>query len=183
MPRDPGTGVLRLMHQGRRVVDFARTLWRANDKDYPFLYADQDLLNAVLSAEVPADRVLGLDARLMGAIPFGEPRLLDATALRCAYDDGAEPYVVHNILPAKPWLTPMFDGLYSRLLKRCLAGPGLSIEVPSERIPLRFRSGRLAAAERRRVDASVRLRWHAGTRYDRLRARLGLAPRDPVPRP
>jgi hypothetical protein len=91
--------------------------------------------------------------------------------------------VVHNILPAKPWLKPMFDGVYSRLLKRCLIGPDLAIRVPPGRLPLRFRDGALAAAERRRIAAVVRLGWHAGMRLDQLRERLGLAPRDPVPRP
>lgn len=181
---EPGRELFGLMADRQRRVEFQRSFFAANEPGYPLLFLDQDVLNAILASEsMPARDVVGLESRLMAPLPWGGPRLLDAESLRCAFDDGTEPYVVHNILPAKPWLTPMFDGLYSQLLKRCLTGPGLAIEVPPGELPLRFRSGPLAAAERRRVAASVFVRFHAGFRLARMRHRLGLAPRDPVPRP
>ena len=47
---------------------------------------------------------------------------------------------------------------------------------------MRLRKGSLADLERLRVAASVRLRWAVGTRVDRWLFRLGLPPRNPVPR-
>jgi hypothetical protein len=107
---------------------------------------------------------------------------VDEQSLRCAYKDGTEPFALHHILPAKPWLRPMHDGLYSRLLKRLLIGPDLAVRVPSGMVPLRMRTGALAYAERKRVDAAVKLRWHVGIALHRIRTRLSALPRRWAPR-
>ncbi len=60
---------------------------------------------------------------------------------------------------AKPWLEPTYDGVYSRLLRRLLAGADVSVRVPRRQIPLRMRSGLAAYAERKRINAGERLRW------------------------
>ena len=180
---DPGLELLELIDDRQRRVEFERTFFAANDESYPLLFLDQDVLNAVLASRVEPERVLALDHRLMAAVAFDEPHLLDSEALRVRFaDDGAEPYVVHYILPQKPWLKPIYESVYSRLLKRCLVGPGLAIDVPRRALPLRFRSGPLARAERARVDAAVWLRFQLGVRVARWRARLGLPEHDPVPR-
>lgn len=180
MARDPGEEVLRLVDERRELVDFSRTLWRANEADYPFLYADQDVFNAVVAARVGFERVDALDHRLATGLIFDEPELLDASTLRCRFADGLEPYLLHNFLPAKPWLKPMYDGVYSRLLKRLLVGPDLAIRIPSEWVPMRFRGTLFGRLERKRVDAMVRLGWHIGMRNDRVRHRLGLPERERV---
>ncbi len=53
----------------------------------------------------------------------------------------------------KPWIDPIYHGLYSRLLARLLLGREIAIEVGEAAVPLRMRAGPLARAERARVDA------------------------------
>jgi len=81
-------------------------------------------------------------------------------ALRCSYPDGVEPYVLHQYLK-KPWLEPMYHGIYSRLLARLLLGPDLAVSVPESAVPLRMRRGFLAGLERKRVDLQDLVRWYA----------------------
>jgi hypothetical protein len=153
-----GNEVLALMAELQDQVDFDRTFWRANEPDYPFLYGDQDVFNAILASRVPRERVIGLPNRLAPNPPFGGLRPVDERGLRWAYDDGVEPYVVHHHT-AKPWLEPTYDGVYSRLLGRLLASTDVSVRVPRRQIPLRMRSGLAAYAERKRINAGERLRW------------------------
>jgi hypothetical protein len=159
--RSPGEEVLSLVSARQALVDFERTWWRQNVDGYPFLYADQDILNAVLAARVDPDHVLALDHRLAPIPPFDGLRVVDESELRCANADGSEPYVVHHYV-TKPWLEPTYHGVYSRLLRRLLVGPGLAIRVPENELPLRFRSGALAYAERKRINLGQRLRWRLG---------------------
>ena len=53
----------------------------------------------------------------------------------------------------KPWLEPMYHGLFSRLMARLLLGPDLALGLAADQVPLRMRSGAIARAERARVDA------------------------------
>jgi hypothetical protein len=142
--------------QGR--IDFDRTMWGSHDEEYELLYADQDVLNAILAARVPSERVVALDPRLAPVPPFAGLRVADEASLRCAYDDGTEPYVVHHFI-VKPWLEPTHHGVYSQLLRRLLASGDVAIRVPDEEIPLRLRRGPLAYAERKRVNARERIRF------------------------
>ena len=153
--------VLRLMDERRSRVDFELTFWRRNVRDYPLLYADQDVLNAILATRVEPDRVDALDNRLAATPPFRGLRIVDEGALRCAYRDGAEPYAVHQYV-RKPWLERTYHGIYSRLLARLLLGADLQIRVPEAEVPLRMRTGLRARAERTRVNAADYLRWHIG---------------------
>lgn len=162
LARDPGVAILELMEDRRGAVDFARTHWRDNETDYPFLYADQDLLNAVLSTRVPAEQIVDLDHRLAPAIPFEGIGVVDERTLRLAAADGGDPFVIHQQLSPKPWQAPAFDGVYSRLLRRLLGGDDVAIRVPPSQIPLRLRTGPLAYAERRRVDIGQQIRWRLG---------------------
>jgi hypothetical protein len=144
----------------------------------PLQLADQDVLNAVLCTR-PSDRTLRLEHSLAPEPPFRGVRLLGGQVLRCAYGDGSEPYVLHH-LGSKPWLVPMRDSPYSRLLSRLLLGPGIEMRVPEAEVPLRLRQGFLAGAGRMlaglqdRFRSSVRepLSWRVGSRAEALRDRL-----------
>jgi hypothetical protein len=154
-----GLEVLRLVDQRIDLVDFERTYFRGDDRDYPLLHAEEDVFNAALAARADADQVVAFDPRLSASPPFAGLRVVDERSLRCEYEDGTEPYVVHHWL-AKPWLEPTHHGVYSRLLRRLLIGDDVAIRVPGDEIPLRFRSGLRAYAERKRINARERFRWH-----------------------
>jgi len=151
--------------QGR--VDFERTYWRRGRvSDYPFLYADQDVLNAILAARVAPADLVALDARLSPLPPFADVRIRDERTLRCTVG-ALEPYVLHHWL-VKPWLEETHHGVYSRLLRRLLLGDDVAISVPGELIPLRLRRGVRAFTARNRINARERLRYHV---REPLRAR------------
>jgi hypothetical protein len=154
---EEGGEVLRLLDDRQRRVDMEETFYGRNSDGYAFLYPEQDVLNAILCSR-PAERALALDHRLAPNPPFDGLRLLDEERLRCAYADGAGPYVLHHYL-RKPWLEPMYHGVYSRLLARLLLGDDVAIRVPAEQVPRRMRPGVLARLERARVDAIDLLGW------------------------
>ena len=91
--------------------------------------------------------------------PYRRLRLTAVDRLECAYPDGERPYLLHQFV-RKPWLEPMYHGVYSRLLRRLLVGPDLAVRVPADAVPARWRSG--LPASLRRMAASVRdaPRWH-----------------------
>jgi hypothetical protein len=180
---EEGRQVLRHMDQGQARVprgmtrdprEFFKDVERA-----PLQLGDQDVLNAVLAARPDPERTVTLEHRLAPEPPFAGLRLLDADALGCVHEDGTEPYVLHHLGP-KPWLVPMRESPYSRLLTRLLVGPGLAIEVPEADVPLRLRQGLMAGASRtlaglrHRFRASVRepLAWRVGAGTGALRDRL-----------
>jgi hypothetical protein len=146
--------VLPLLDDRQRLVDFEPSFFAGNDQDYPFVYLDQGLA-------VP--------------MPFEGVRVIDEHRLRCSFEDGSEPYLLHHILPAKPWLVSIPDGVYSRLLRRLLCGSDVAVRVPTKQVPLRFRAGPVARVERRRADMAARLRWHIGIKVDRARRRAASA--------
>jgi hypothetical protein len=172
-----GRRVLELLDERQSRVDFELTFWRRNVRGYPFLYADQDVLNAILASRVEPHRVVALDQRLAPIPPFAGLRVVDAGSLRCAYDDGTQPYVVHHFF-AKPWLEPAHHGVYSQLLRRLLVGPGIAIRVPERMIPLRLRGGPLAWAERTRVNLGQRWRFHVREPFEARRRAEGGADRE-----
>lgn len=160
MDGERGEEVLRLIADRQARVDFERTYWREQRiTGYPFLYADQDVLNAVLAARVEPERLDALDQELSPLPPFEGVRVLDERTLRCGLDDGREPLVIHHWL-VKPWLEPTHDGVYSRLLRRLLTAGDLPVRVPEGDVPLRLRRGPLAFAERQRVNLRERWRYH-----------------------
>ena len=80
-------------------------------------------------------------------MPFTGLTLVDEDTLRCAYEDGTEPYAVHHFMPAKPWLEPTIPGVYSRLLSRLLRGRDVAIQVPRSELPAHLRPGLVGAAK------------------------------------
>ena len=161
-----GSEVVRLMDGLRDRVDFSRSWWRDNVPDYPFLFADQDVLNAILATRVDPDRVIELDERLEAVMPYTGLTVVDERQLRCVYEDGAEPFVVHHFLPVKPWLEPAIPGVYSRLLARLLRGADVAIRVGDRRLPPHLRPGLIGVARS----------WRRGglaARFRALRDRVG----------
>jgi hypothetical protein len=154
-----GRELVHLVDERRDTVDFELTFWRRDVAEYPLVHADQDLINAAICARVDDGQLIVFDPRLSASPPFTGLRVVDERALRCAYADGVEPYVVHHWL-AKPWLEPTHHGVYSRLLRRLLVGEELAIRVPERLIPLRFRAGLRAYAERARINVRERFRYH-----------------------
>ena len=155
-----GAETIRLLDDLQGRADVSAGYYGRDEPGYPFRYPEQDVLNAILaSSAVPRDRVEVLPFPLAPMAPFEGLEVTDAEALRCAYSDGTEPYVVHHY-GAKPWLEPTHDGVYSILLRRALANGPLRIEP--RRLPLRLREGIAARAERKRIDFGERLRWLIG---------------------
>ena len=132
---EPGYEVLELVEDRQRRVLFDRSYFGLRDHDYALMYADQDVLNAVLSARVPADRV----------------ELLDA-----------DPFLIHQSMPWMPWNVPMYDGAYSQLLRRMLVGPDLAIRVPEAEVPRTLRDGLVGTMARRRINAREQIQWRVG---------------------
>jgi hypothetical protein len=165
-----GSEVLLLMERLRSRVDFQRTFWRENDPEYPFLLGDQDLLNAILATRLDPGQVVELEARLEAVPPFAGLSVLDEEALKCSYEDGVQPYVLHHFL-TKPWLEPTMGGVYTQLLLRLLLGRDVAIRISRRELPLHLQPGMIAGARRwygGPFSASVR------TVRDRVRRAGGL---------
>jgi hypothetical protein len=147
-----GSELLELLDDRQARVDMDRTLFGEHaDDDYAFRYPEQDVLNAILCTRIDPSRVDRMANRLAANPPFAGLRLRDRETLRCAFADGTEPYVLHHF-HRKPWLDPVYHGIYSRLLARLLLADDVELRVPAEQVPLRMRSGPLARVERTRVD-------------------------------
>ncbi|MGI8461991.1 MAG: hypothetical protein ACR2OC_10210, partial [Solirubrobacterales bacterium] len=160
---------LRLLDDRQRHVTYERSYFSADEPGYAFRFLDQDVLNAVLQSSADPETFEVLPFRLAPMPPFEGVELIDPGSLRCGYADGTETYAVHHVLPEKPWLKGLYDGVYVRLLRRLLGGDDLAISVPREELPLRLRGGALAFAEQKRINAGQQLRWRVG---DPLAARL-----------
>jgi len=115
---------------------------------------------------VPAANVVILEQDLAPHPPFTALSVADYQRVLCVYPDGRAPFVLHQMLKQKPWLTPMRPTAYSELLPRLWLGRDVAIRLPEEDVPIRFRTGALAAVERRRAAVVATLR--------QARPRLGL---------
>ena len=80
------------------------------------------MLNAILCTRPQADRLETLDQRLAPVPPFRGLRPHAGSGLRCVDRDGIEPYVIHQFV-RKPWIEPMYHGIYSELLRRAWLEP------------------------------------------------------------
>jgi hypothetical protein len=152
-----GIEVLELLADRQSTIDFDRTYWRRNLPGYPFTYADQDVLNAILASRVDPGRLEVLEERLASTPPFRGLSVEDERTLRCAYEDGLAPYMVHHHT-SKPWLEPTHEGVYTRLLRRLLLGDDVAVRVPEDEIPRWLRSGPRAWAERKLTNLRARRR-------------------------
>ena len=157
-----GRKVVRLMDEAQNRIDTEGTAYSGPERGFhfddgatapdaaalahPWCFADQDLLNAILSTAEPK-RVESLDSRLTATIPFTGVSVVDERTLRCAYDDGTEPYALHHVFPVKPWLEPTIPGIYSQLLVRLLRGRDVAVRVPKGELPPHLRPNLVAAAK------------------------------------
>jgi hypothetical protein len=146
-----GAEVLRLLDDRQARVDFERTFWRRGVADYPFLYADQDVLNAILCTRIDPARIVTVENRLAANLPFDGVRIVDELPPRCAHADGTEPYALHHF-DRKPWLERVRSNVYSRLLTRLLLDPDSPLRLDPAELPPRLRDGPAAAAERLATD-------------------------------
>jgi len=176
----PGREVLELLDDRQRRVDIERGFYGDRDTGYPFVYPEQDVLNAILDTRTDESIVDRLPNRLAAVPPYTKLWVRDEATLRTAYRDGTEPYVLHQFV-RKPWLEPMHHSVYSRLLARLLLGDDVAVRVREQDVPRRMRSGPRARAERFVVDVRDLSRWYLGevfprwvaTRAEALRRRTG----------
>jgi hypothetical protein len=156
---DVGAEVLALWDDRLSAVDYERSWFARNEDGYPFLFLDQDVLNAILHSAVPEDALAAVAERLAPHQPYRGLRMRDERTLRCSYADGVEPYVLHQFL-GKPWVDPMYHGIYSRSLSRLWLEPDVAVPMPEKEVPLRMRRGARALAVRKAVDLADLVRWH-----------------------
>jgi hypothetical protein len=156
-------------------VEYEPSWFASEVPDYPFLFLEQDVLNAILGARLEPESTVTVDARLAPIPPFNRLRLVDEATLRCEHADGTEPYVIHQFV-RKPWLEPMYHGIYSRLLTRLWLGDDVALRLPEREVPRRMRRGPIAHLERRAVDAFDLARWYLRDVIpERIRARRAAA--------
>jgi hypothetical protein len=168
-----GGKVIRLMHDAQPRANMESSPYatagpehalfvdvRPETADDPFFFADQDVLNAVLASEVDPERVVALDRRLEAIPPFEGLRVVDESTLRCAYEDGLEPYTVHH-LTAKPWLQETAYGVYTQLLLRLLLRRDVAVRLRPRDLPPHLRMGLPGYASRKLEVAFTRLRSRA----------------------
>jgi hypothetical protein len=169
-----GSRLLELLRDNAPRIDARLTWWGSGDGGDPFYFAEQDLLNALLSTAIEPDRLVALEYRLAPTLPsFHKLRIVDQTTLRCAYADGVEPYLLHHIA-FKPWLEIVYCNVYARLLTRLLFGPDVTLRLDASQVPLRLRTGLISAIARTAANAYDRTRWLVRDRLPpRIAARFG----------
>jgi hypothetical protein len=154
MDRATAEGLLPLVAERQERIDLDRTWVGAGSEADPLYFLDQDVINAVIRARLEPGRVAEYDARLAPIPPFSGLRLEDAAALRCRYEDGAEPFLLHHA-SRKPWLVRMRANVYSRLLTRLLLGDDVALRLDPGQLPLRLRDGGAATAARLATDVGI----------------------------
>ena len=164
---EPGRELLELWDDRQRRVDFRRSWHADDDPGYQFRFIDQDVLNAVIAATIPAERLTALEARLAPTPPFGGLRERGPRR-ELGYADGARPYLLHHF-EHKPWLARVRTNPYSRLLAELLLDGEGPLRVDPAELPLRLRRGVAAALDRTATDLALlppgalrRLRERAG---------------------
>lgn len=173
LPRALGLDLLSRIRAGQQHVELDRTLLGLGRSADPFYYLDQDVANAVV-ATLPPERLVILESRLAPHPPFRGLRRLDGAGLRCRYDDGVEPFLLHHV-DRKPWSSATRSNLYSRLLAQLLLDSEAPLRLPPERVPPRLRTGALASIDRWRADVIAVLRTATRGRLG-VRGRLARRP-------
>ncbi len=148
---EAGHDVLRLLDDRQDRVDVELTFARRNVADYPFLYPEQDVLNAILCTRANPRHVVTLERRLAATLPFEGLRISAVRPPSCSYADGSVPYLLHHF-DRRPWLQRMRSNVYSRLLAGLLLDPDLPLRLDPQQLPSRLRIGPAATAERIATD-------------------------------
>jgi hypothetical protein len=176
VPRPLADRLLGLWLACQEKIDYGRTRYGAADMSDPFYFADQDVVNALLSAELRDDEIACLEHRWAPHTPLRGIRIVDERELICEYPDGSRPYLLHHTL-AKPWLQATEPNVYSRLLPRLLFASDVTVKLSPADVPLRLRPGRLASADRWRCGVQAHLRRSARRQLGRFGIRTRLAAR------
>jgi hypothetical protein len=158
------------------AIDHVGTRYGSARMSDPFYFADQDVVNALFSAELRDDEIECLEHRWAPHPPFRDICIVDECHVICEYPDGSQPFLLHHTL-AKPWLQATEPNAYSRLLPRLLFAPDVALRLSPEDVPLRLRTGLLASAERYRSGVQARLRRGARRQLGRFGIRTRLAAR------
>jgi hypothetical protein len=158
----------------QRTVDPAQTRYGGARLTDPFYFADQDVLNALLSSRFGPEEVAVLEHRLAPHPPFAGLQLVDAGSLVCRYDDGVVPYLLHHTMH-KPWLRATRTTVYSRLLTRLLLADDVTIRLSPAELPTRLREGVGAELARRRDTAFVGVRTATRRQLGRFGIRTRIA--------
>jgi hypothetical protein len=153
-------------------IDYGRTRYGAAGMSDPFYFADQDVVNALFSAELRDEEIVCMEHRWAPHTPFRDIRIVDDLGLACEYADGTQPYLLHHTL-AKPWLQATVPNAYSRLLPRVLLAPDVALRLSPQDLPLRLRTGPLANGAR----FSSGLQAHVRRAVRRQIGRLGIRTR------
>ena len=134
LPFDAGTRLMRLVEEALPAVDVGRSFWTHGAEDDPFLFLDQDVINALLASEFPRDLLAVLPSRLAPQPPFEGLSVSAGKPLRLRYPDGEEPFAVHHTM-RKPWLDRIPANAYSELLGSLLLDPKLPIRLRPGDVP------------------------------------------------
>jgi hypothetical protein len=126
--------------------------------DTPFWARDQDVLNAILMSEVPADAVAALPAEAeVYWDRLREVEVLDEARLTC-HLAGAPVAILHYSYRPKPWEPRAWprvtDDAFMRLLPRVLFEPDVPLRLEPRAFPLWARPGRAGRVAVRVLDAA-----------------------------
>jgi hypothetical protein len=128
----------------------------------PTGFADQDALNALLMSEYADDQAAG-DANqvVLGSPALAATRIDDVESLECTRD-GLPVVALHSLSQPKPWMpearTMLRRNAFVPCLRRCLSGPGLTIELPEAMIPTWLRRGPSAGIEMHLLQRTYQFR-------------------------
>jgi hypothetical protein len=166
--RELGSSFFEHFRQAIERVDPDETYIDAPDIDVrlPFTYACQDVINAVLASTSFRSRLEVLPYWAAPHAPF--PGVRPDSDLTCIDDEGRRPYFLHHTLQ-KPWLEPLPENAYTKLLVNYLKHPAAPV-VDERMLPRFLRTGRLG--DTARVARSTRGHVRA-----RVRGKLGIRPR------
>ena len=144
----------------RAHVQRSETPWGVQPADVvatdPFLFGDQDVLNAILMSEVAPERVRVLDEALV-AVPHWPhydrgATIVDRLSLRTVGQD-KDVSILHYWAHPKPWFPGarrrLVFGAYVELLARLLTADDVPISLPPALVPLWLRDDLAGKAVRR----------------------------------
>jgi hypothetical protein len=174
LPRALSERLLPLWAEKQGKLSLATTRYGRARLTDPFYFADMDVFNAIVSAQLEDDELVMIEHRLAPHPPFTDVRLIGTGGLTCRYSDGTQPFLLHHIL-GKPWLTATRTTLYSLLLPRLLLSGDVALRLEPRQVPLRLREGWLAAADRLRTDVQAAVYWNTRWQLGRFGIRTRLA--------
>jgi hypothetical protein len=158
----------------QEMISYGSTIYGAARMTDPFFFADQDVVNALFSAELSDDEIECREYRWAPQTPMRDVSVVDEHRLLCEYPDGSRPFLLHHTM-AKPWLRPTPWNTYSRLLPRLLLAPDLTLRLSPDELPRRLRPGLSGSAARLTASGWARARNGARRQLGRFGVRTRIA--------